>query len=508
MLKKIVTIFTVFLVISSFSLNVDAQELIFGDYTYKIVNGNVCITRYTGNDVNVVLPTTIDGKLVTSILPYAFEESDSINSIVIPKSMTNIDDMSMGYYRDIDDENSYFILSDLKIYCFKDSAAEKYAKTNNFDYEIISYEKPKDVTGFKVSSVTDKSVKLSWNKVVDADGYIVYQKKNGKWTRIVKTKTPVSDYTVSKLAYGNNYSFAVKAYRTVALKEITSNKYPTVTTTTKMPTVTNFAVSAVSDSAVKLTWKNVTGSDGYILYRYDVQNKKWVRIVKTTSPITTYTIKKLKTDSSYKFAIKSYKTINGKEISSVSYPSLTAKTNKAKTKITVKNGITYVDGVLVVNKTYSIPSTYNPGELTAETKNAFIEMKKSALKSNITLTITSGFRSYSYQDYLYKSYVSRDGKTAADRYSARAGHSEHQTGLAIDVNNASGWFNDSKEAAWLEKHCWKYGFILRYPKGKENKTGYQYESWHIRYVGKDLAKKITESGLCFEEYFGITSQYK
>lgn len=174
--------------------------------------------------------------------------------------------------------------------------------------------------------------------------------------------------------------------------------------------------------------------------------------------------------------------------------------------IEVRNGVTYVDGILVVNKSYALPENYGSG-LTAETQKAFNNMQAAAWNDGISLWICSGFRSYSYQSQLYWSYVNRDGQWAADTYSARPGHSEHQTGLAIDINNASTSFNGSREAKWIAAHCADYGFILRYPYGKEDKTGFMYESWHVRYVGKDLAKKITKSGLCLEEYLGIDSYY-
>ncbi len=92
-------------------------------------------------------------------------------------------------------------------------------------------------------------------------------------------------------------------------------------------------------------------------------------------------------------------------------------------------------------------------------------------------------------------------------FSARAGHSEHQTGLTIDCNDASDSFVGTPEAEWLAEHASEYGFIIRYPKGKEDITGYKYEPWHIRYVGKDLAQELDSSGLTLEEYFGIISEY-
>ncbi len=174
--------------------------------------------------------------------------------------------------------------------------------------------------------------------------------------------------------------------------------------------------------------------------------------------------------------------------------------------IEVKNGLTYVNGILIANKTYALPSTYNPG-VDPEAQAAFNEMQAAAAKEGRSLAICSGFRSYSTQQALYQKYVNRDGKAAADRYSARAGHSEHQTGLAFDINKASSSFTSTPEAKWLAENCWKYGFILRYPEGKENITGYMYESWHVRYLGKEIAKAVYESGLTLEEYLGITSRY-
>lgn len=171
------------------------------------------------------------------------------------------------------------------------------------------------------------------------------------------------------------------------------------------------------------------------------------------------------------------------------------------------NGVYYVDGVLVANKTYSLPADYNPGGLTAETGAAFARMQSAAEADGISLYIQSGFRSYELQESLYSRYVSRDGQAAADRYSARPGHSEHQTGLAIDVNDISYSFADTPAGKWLAANCAKYGFILRYPQDKEAQTGYRYEPWHIRYVGVDVAAAITNSGLCLEEYYGISSVY-
>lgn len=173
------------------------------------------------------------------------------------------------------------------------------------------------------------------------------------------------------------------------------------------------------------------------------------------------------------------------------------------------NGKTYIDGILIVNKTYSLPSTHGSG-LTKETQEAFDKMSAAATLEGLKIWLSSGYRSYSAQNRIYNNYVNRDGKEKADTYSARPGHSEHQSGLAFDVNQINDTFNNSAEAIWLSNNCYKYGLILRYPKGKQDITGYKYESWHFRYVGVELATKLYNNGdwITLEEYYGITSTYK
>lgn len=175
----------------------------------------------------------------------------------------------------------------------------------------------------------------------------------------------------------------------------------------------------------------------------------------------------------------------------------------------VVNGITYIDGILIANKTYSLPTSYNPGGLTSEFNNAFSQMKSAASNDGLNIYVVSGFRSYNTQKTLYNNYVSRDGAEAADTYSARPGHSEHQSGLAADINMVDDSFEYTAEGKWLNNNAYKYGFILRYPKGKTGETGYIYESWHYRYVGVDLATKLYNGGnwISLEDYFGITSKY-
>ena len=179
---------------------------------------------------------------------------------------------------------------------------------------------------------------------------------------------------------------------------------------------------------------------------------------------------------------------------------------RSKDRVEVRNGVTYINGVLIVNKSYSLPENYGGG-LDPTAYEAFRTMASDAADEGIYMYILSGYRSYYTQQSLYNSYCSSYGKAEADRFSARPGFSEHQTGLAMDINDASANFTGTAAQKWLARNCWKYGFVIRYPEGKEHITGYMYESWHVRYLGKELAKTLYEKDLTLEEYFGISSKY-
>ena len=182
----------------------------------------------------------------------------------------------------------------------------------------------------------------------------------------------------------------------------------------------------------------------------------------------------------------------------------------------------YIDGYLIANKTYALPSTFvpeNPETPVTEARSnksldkdlmaAFRKMQADATAKGLNIYIASGYRSYDYQVSLYNRYVANDGKTAADTYSSRPGNSEHQTGLCFDLNSIEDSFQYTNEGKWINDNCYKYGFCIRFPKGKDAYTGYQYESWHLRYVGEELAEKLYNNGdwISLEEYFGITSEY-
>ncbi|MGX1831260.1 M15 family metallopeptidase [Paenibacillus taichungensis] len=180
---------------------------------------------------------------------------------------------------------------------------------------------------------------------------------------------------------------------------------------------------------------------------------------------------------------------------------------------------------VIVNKQRSLPEGYEPDDLVEpnvpfsfdgphekrhmrkEAAEALEKLFAGAKADDIELRAVSGYRSYQRQVSIYNNNVKTKGKEYTDRVSSVPGHSEHQTGLAIDVSSPSVGnaieevFGTSKEGQWLAEHAAEYGFIIRYPKGEEAITGYVYEPWHIRYVGTDLAPDVVKSGLTLEEYF-------
>lgn len=155
-----------------------------------------------------------------------------------------------------------------------------------------------------------------------------------------------------------------------------------------------------------------------------------------------------------------------------------------------------------------IDSKFNPEGLMLrhEARIAFEEMCSDAFKEGIHLEAISTYRSYYYQWKVYLNNITQyipieDYRAERDKVSARPGHSEHQTGLAIDINDLEQTFEETPEGRWLAENSYQYGFILRYPKGKEAITGYDYEPWHFRYLGKDLAQAVYYSKLTYDEYY-------
>lgn len=179
-----------------------------------------------------------------------------------------------------------------------------------------------------------------------------------------------------------------------------------------------------------------------------------------------------------------------------------------------------IETLILVNKHNPLDNNYEPSDLREPNipfvkdsileerqmrevaSNAIEELFNQAKVEGIDFLATSAYRSFNTQNNIYLSRVETKGKEYADKYVALPGKSEHQTGLSIDVTNERRNFTKrSKEAKWLANNAYKFGFILRYPEGKEYITGIAYEPWHIRYVGKSIAKEIFESEITLEEYF-------
>lgn len=185
---------------------------------------------------------------------------------------------------------------------------------------------------------------------------------------------------------------------------------------------------------------------------------------------------------------------------------------------------------VVVNKHRPLdPQSYVPKPLSriqaermrSDAAEAYKKMVRVAKAGGVNIVAVSGYRSYDTQASLYDSYVQQYGQETADTIAARPGHSEHQTGLAMDVGNSSGvcalqdCFEDTPVGAWVADHAWEYGFIIRYPEDEEDVTGYAYEPWHIRYVGPKLAEEMRQAAEesakdprkpyidTMEEFFGL-----
>lgn len=171
---------------------------------------------------------------------------------------------------------------------------------------------------------------------------------------------------------------------------------------------------------------------------------------------------------------------------------------------------------VIVNKVSTLPSGYAPtdllktvggGQMRTEASEAVNKLLQAASTNGTPLNVLSAYRSYATQVTTYNGFVAQDGQAAADTYSARPGHSEHQTGWAVDLGNGTCdleiCFGETPAGKWLAAHAHQYGFVIRYLPGKEAITGYQYEPWHIRYVGIDLATELHTTGQTMEEFFGV-----
>ena len=340
-----------------------------------------------------------------------------------------------------------------------------------------------DLTWYHADKQSDGSYKVHVDTAShkgDAGTYSVhlYYMLNGNRTYITETKATVPESQVTgKLTISNQ----------------TSNGFDVV--------VTNVSGGGKTVQEVRVPiWSDKNGQDDLTWYHADKQSDGSYKVhVDTASH---------KGDAGT-YSVHLYYMLNGKR----TYITETKATvpQVTETKVTGKltnNGSYYsvhgkYDDIIIVNKKHGLSKDYNPGE-NPTAKAAFVRLRDDMINQGLNVGRSySGFRSYNYQKTLYDNYVSRDGQAAADRYSARPGYSEHQTGLVFDLTDKSGnLLEDSRASQWLKDNAHNYGFIVRFQAGKEASTGYMPEAWHIRYVGKE-AKDIHDSGLSLEEYFGI-----
>lgn len=353
-----------------------------------------------------------------------------------------------------------------------------YTKTNIFTYKSkITIEVGEKVPSIKdyLYKDSDKVKEIVWNDIEEVDnkiykpgtytGVFKYKEEDKEVTLIVKDTTPPSIEGVKDIEV---LAFSDKPNLLDGIV-VEDNSKEEITVTIKG----EYNIEEEGEYLLSYTAKDSSGNETEKEFKITVKNNPNVKISKSTKGYT----------------IKNY------------------------------YGVTYVDGVVIANKTYSLPSNFAPNNLVAingyikvvdYVKDAFLSLSSDAKAIGLNIYASSGYRSYSNQKYIYENYVSMDGKENADRYSARAGYSEHQTGLAIDVNTIDMSFDNTSESVWLRENAYKYGFIIRYPKGKEDITGYMYEPWHIRYVGKELSNKLYKDGsyITLEEYYGINSKYE
>ena len=343
-----------------------------------------------------------------------------------------------------------------------------------------------DLTWYHADKQSDGSYKVHVDTAShkgDAGTYSVhlYYMLDGKRTYITETKATVPQATESQVT------------GKLTISNQTSNGFDVV--------VTNVSGGGKEVKEVRVPiWSDKNGQDDLTWYHADKQSDGSYKVhVDTASH---------KGDAGT-YSVHLYYMLNGKR----TYITETKATvpQSTETQVTGKltnNGSYYsvrgkYDDIIIVNKKHGLSKDYNPGE-NPTAKAAFVRLRDDMINQGLNVGRSySGFRSYDYQKTLYDNYVSRDGQAAADRYSARPGYSEHQTGLVFDLTDKSGnLLEDSRASQWLKDNAHNYGFIVRFQAGKEASTGYMPEAWHIRYVGKE-AKDIHDSGLSLEEYFGI-----
>ena len=331
----------------------------------------------------------------------------------------------------------------------------------------------------------EKGYKVNYDKVLTAD--------NHQWISYISYSGTRRYVDIATLKATESKPQENRVSGNLTINNQTSNGFDVV--------VTNVSGGGKEVKEVRVPiWSDKNGQDDLTWYHADKQSDGSYKVhVDTASH---------KGDAGT-YSVHLYYMLNGKRtyITETKATVPQATESQVTGKLT-NNGSYYsvrgkYDDIIIVNKKHGLSKDYNPGE-NPTAKAAFVRLRDDMINQGLNVGRSySGFRSYDYQKTLYDNYVSRDGQAAADRYSARPGFSEHQTGLVFDLTDKSGnLLEDARASQWLKDNAHNYGFIVRFQAGKEASTGYMPEAWHIRYVGKE-AKDIHDSGLSLEEYFGI-----
>ena len=367
---------------------------------------------------------------------------------------------------------------------------------------------------------------FSWSKVEDASGYNVYYKKASDDKYKFYKSTTGTSVVKKDLTDGVKYIFKVIPYAERDDKTYSSSAHYRTATVTTLKQVKIQALTT-KGTKVRVKWTNIGGETGYQISRSSKKNGTYIiEDVETVSgrrkQVSAAKNKK------YYYKVRAYKTVtvNG-ETKRVYGPWSAAKPYKRTSSSSsgYSDILDYDSGNLfvLVNKEHAVSDTYHPSgmvavkdsiatwtglELKKSAYEAYLEMLEDAQKEGHDFYICSAYRSIEKQKELYETSLKKNGKKYTEKMTAYPGTSEHHTGYAVDVTSKSmGWglkqnFTDYADGQWITDHCSEYGFIIRYPEGKTDITGYSYEPWHLRYVGKTAAKEITEKGITLEEYLG------
>ena len=370
---------------------------------------------------------------------------------------------------------------------------------SNGDFNVIvsNVSDPNGIAEVKVPVWTDKSGQddLVW--------YDAAKQSDGTYKVAVK----LSDHKNERGIYNVHLYYIDKTgskhgvtatQTTVAQPVVEKNKLSIENKTSKGfdVIVSNLSFSTPVTQVKVPVWSSQSGQDDLVWYDAAKQSNGNYKVSVSVSNHK---------NSSGEYNVHLYYLDNTGKMYGIAGTTTTVETSNAEP---VFNGSYYsikgkYDDIIVVNKKYPLSATYNPGE-NATAKEAFTRLRNDMIAQGLNVGYGySGFRSYSTQANLYQNYVNRDGQAAADRYSARPGYSEHQTGLAYDLTDKAGnLLEDARASQWLKDNAHNYGFVVRYQPGKEASTGFMEEAWHVRYIGKE-AKEVHDSGLTLEEYFGF-----